>query len=99
MMWWWTAAAASLTGDVPPEPAVIEWRGGADAIRRIRGFAERWRSTLAALTPRDLEVASLFPWGPDAERTVEDTVLWLNVELTKNAAEIGQLRLLRAARR
>ena len=29
---------------------------------------------------------------------VADTVLWVTVELTKNAAEIGQLRLLRAAR-
>jgi hypothetical protein len=26
------------------------------------------------------------------------TVLWVNVELTKNISEIGQLRLLRAAR-
>jgi hypothetical protein len=27
---------------------------------------------------------------------VADTTLWLHVELTKNAAEIGQLRMLRA---
>ena len=29
--------------------------------------------------------------------TVAHTVLWVNIELTKNVAEIGQLRLLRAA--
>ncbi|MGU3499212.1 hypothetical protein [Mycobacterium sp. C31M] len=38
-------------------------------------------------------------WTPDTDRTVADTALWLNVELAKNAAEIGQLRLLRAATR
>ncbi len=41
----------------------------------------------------------LFPWDDDAGRTVADTVLWVTVELTKNIAEIGQLRLLRAAGR
>jgi hypothetical protein len=35
-------------------------------------------------------------WRPDWADT--DTVLWVAVELTKNVAEIGQLRLLRAAR-
>jgi hypothetical protein len=29
---------------------------------------------------------------------VTHTALWVNVELTKNISEIGQLRLLRAAR-
>jgi hypothetical protein len=37
-----------------------------------------------------------FPWPADAGRTVGHMVSWCNVELTKNVAEIGQLRLIRA---
>jgi hypothetical protein len=44
----------------------------------------------------DLAQASSFPWAADAGRTIAHTALWVNVELTKNIAEIGQLRLLRA---
>jgi hypothetical protein len=34
-----------------------------------------------------------------AGRFVAHTALWVNIELTKNISEVGQLRLLRAARR
>jgi hypothetical protein len=44
-----------------------------------------------------LDRPSSFPWPSDAGRTVAHTALWVNIELTKNVAEIGQLRLLRAA--
>jgi len=36
-------------------------------------------------------------WRVGADRTVAHTALWVNLELTKNIAEIGQLRLSRAA--
>jgi hypothetical protein len=39
-----------------------------------------------------------FPWPNDPEHSIAHMVGWVNVELTKNSAEIGQLRLLRAAR-
>ena len=55
------------------------------------------RDRLAGLSSADLEQPSPFPWGSDSGYTVARTVLWVNIELTKNVAEIGQLRLLRAA--
>lgn len=97
IMWWWSAAAGAVTGGPIPAPASIAWPGGAGAVAQIRDHAARWRAVLSALGPAELVHPSAFPWGPSAARTVEDTVLWLNVELTKNAAEIGQLRLLRGA--
>ncbi|MFI7704153.1 hypothetical protein [Nonomuraea sp. NPDC049480] len=45
----------------------------------------------------DLDAAAPFPWPKDSEHTVAHMIAWVNSELMKNAAEIGQLRLLRAA--
>jgi hypothetical protein len=53
---------------------------------------------LDGFSDADLDKAAPFPWTDEPERTIADMVAWVNVELTKNTAEIGQLRLLRAAR-
>ena len=92
---WWSAAIAAVNGQELPSPEAVTWPGsGEAAVARIRELADDWRDTLPRL---DLTQAAMFPWAADAERTVADTALWVTVELTKNAAEIGQLRLLRAA--
>ncbi len=97
VIWWWSVAQAHLDGAQPPERADVTWPGGAASVSRIRELAGHYRATLQSLTAADLERGSAFPWGADTGHTVADTVLWLHVELTKNVAEIGQLRLLRAA--
>ena len=65
---------------------------------RVRDLAAQWRKLLADMTIEDLDAPAAFPWPADAGRSAADTALWVTVELTKNAAEIGQLRLLRAGR-
>lgn len=97
--WWWSVTLAHLDGVEPPARTDVTWPGGAAAVSRIRELAGRWRATVESLTAADLERNSAFPWGADSGRTVADSVLWLHVELTKNAAEIGQLRMLRAVSR
>lgn len=94
--WWWTVGIDHLTGASPRDRTDITWPGdGAAAVSRLRELARRWRELLAGA---DLDRPSSFPWGADAGRTVAHTALWVNVELTKNISEIGQLRLLRIAR-
>jgi DinB family protein len=96
---WWSAAIDSLQGRVAVAAADVTWAGsGSAAVARIRTLAELWRNLLAGMTAADLARASGFPWRIDDGRTVADTALWVAVELTKNASEIGQLRLLHAAR-
>ncbi|MFS0898172.1 DinB family protein [Mycolicibacterium litorale] len=97
--WWWSVTLAHLDAEPVPDRTEVTWPGGAAVVTNIRELARRWRATLAALTEADLAGACAFPWGGDSGRTVADTVLWLHVELTKNVAEIGQLRMLRAASR
>ncbi|WP_422395020.1 hypothetical protein [Nocardia vulneris] len=39
-----------------------------------------------------------FSWPDEGGKSVAHTLAWVNAELMKNAAEIGQLRLLHATR-
>ena len=65
---------------------VIEWLGRLQA---------EWREMLDGLTDLDLRSAQRTRW-PFQDRPFGDVVAWVNVELTKNAAEIGYARFLRA---
>lgn len=56
-----------------------------------------WLAVLERLTDADLDLTAPFPWQSNPARTVAHMVGWVNSELMKNTAEIGQLRLLRAA--
>lgn len=95
--WWWSTTIDHLTGVPPRDRTEVTWAGdGSAAVARIRALAEQWRAVLTAVDPA---APSDFPWGADAGHTVAHTALWVNVELTKNISEIGQLRLLRAAGR
>jgi hypothetical protein len=98
MSWWWSTAIDHVSGAPPRERTDVAWPGsGAAAVAQLRGLAPRWRELLTNMGILDLGKTSAFPWAATAGRTVAHTALWLNVELTKNISEIGQLRLLRAA--
>lgn len=96
--WWWSVASDHALGRQPRERAAITWPGdGKAAIEWMRGLRRDWLTVLDGLTDADLEATAPFPWGNAPEHTVAHMVGWVNSELMKNAAEIGQLRLLRAA--
>ena len=96
--WWWTTTIAYLAGAQVPDRTAVVWPGSPDATTAWLGELHRtWSAVLGALSERDLDAAAPFPWPPGTERTVADMAAWVNVELMKNAAEIGQLRILRAA--
>ncbi len=69
------------------------WPGPEKTVAWLRGLRDEWVTVLDTL---DLTAPSTFPW-PDPDKTVGHTVAWVNAELMKNATEIGQLRMLRAA--
>jgi hypothetical protein len=99
LLWWWSTALDDLAGLPHRHREDVTWPGsGTAAVAAIRELAAQWRDRLVALTDGDWRQPSAFPWSADAGKTVADSVLWANVELMKNVTEIGQLRLLRAAR-
>ena len=53
--------------------------------------AQDWLTVLDRLTDADLDRTASFPWQNNPERTLAHTASWVNSELMKNTAEIGQL--------
>lgn len=66
---------------------------------RLRGLHRRWRARLGDLTeaePVSTDRTVTLPWGEGM--SLADMAGWVNVELTKNDAEIGLLRIPHGAR-
>lgn len=98
--WWWSVALDHARGDVPRDRADIAWPGpGQPTVDWLRALRDAWHQVLNQLDDTDLDAVSAFPWNADTELTMAHMIAWANAELMKNAAEVGQLRLLRAARR
>ncbi|MFF4093542.1 DinB family protein [Streptomyces sp. NPDC001834] len=96
--WWWGVALDHVRGGTPRERSGVVWPGpGEPAVAWLRGLREEWLTALDRLTGADLAATAPFPWQNDPRHTVAHMVAWVNAELMKNAAEIGQLRLQRVA--
>ncbi|MEV6278620.1 DinB family protein [Nocardia sp. NPDC051832] len=96
--WWWTVTIDHLRHRPIHDRAEVEWPGpGSAAVDWLRDLRTEWSQLLDQISEADLAAAATFPWPDDPGKSVAHTVAWVNAELMKNAAEIGQLRLLRAA--
>ncbi|MEV7225560.1 DinB family protein [Polymorphospora sp. NPDC051019] len=97
--WWWTVTIDHARGRTPRDRTEVRWPGdGAAAVAWLRDLRTEWLAVLDRLTDADLDRPAPFPWPAGSGLTVAHMVGWANAELMKNVAEIGQLRLLRAAR-
>ncbi|WAE75759.1 DinB family protein [Streptomonospora nanhaiensis] len=96
--WWWSVTLDHLRGRTPRDREDVVWPGADEAVTWLRGLRTEWLEALDGLGTEDLDAPAPFPWPPGSGLTVAHTVAWVNAELMKNAAEIGQLRMLRATR-
>ncbi|OEV03181.1 DinB family protein [Streptomyces oceani] len=98
--WWWSVTLDHARGRAPRERTAVTWPGpGEPTLAWLRGLRTDWLAVLDELTEDELTATAPFPWQHDHEHTVAHMVSWVNAELLKNVAEIGQLRMLRAAER
>ncbi|GAA0927301.1 DinB family protein [Pseudonocardia zijingensis] len=95
--WWWGVSADHLRGRAPRDREAVAWPGPAGVAGWLRDLRDDWAGALGGLTDADLAAPAAFPWPADAGMTVAQVLAWANAELMKNTAELGQLRLLRAA--
>ena len=96
--WWWSTTLDHLQGRTPRDREEVLWPGSAEAtVAWLRGLRDRWTRLLDGLDDTALDAPAPFPWPAGSGRTVADTLAWANAELMKNVAELGQLRMLRAA--
>jgi hypothetical protein len=96
---WWSMALNHSTGNGSLTREQVMWPGSADGVRTwLRGLHGQWSELLAQLSDEDLRSTQRAHW-PMQGRPFGDVVAWANVELSKNAAEIGYARFLYAVRR
>jgi len=99
--YWWTTTLGHCFGAGAPQREEITWPGTIAATADwLRGLKDDWQANLLPLTDADLDsrdrTAGL-PWGENL--TLVDVAGWVNIELTKNVAEVGLVRNLHGARR
>lgn len=95
---WWSMVLDHSFGEGSLARESVMWPGSADGVRDWIGrLQERWRVVLDQVSDDDLQSARRTRW-PFKDRPFGDVIAWANVELTKNAAEIGYARFLYAVR-
>lgn len=95
--YWWTKAIRQLESDAPAGDEDVPWPGDAEQVRAIiQSLRDRWRSLVENCDEADLQKSREDSW-PIPNSSLDSIAAWLNVELMKNAAEIGVMRFLYAA--
>jgi hypothetical protein len=98
MLFWWSMVLDHSFGAAALSPEAVVWPADADVLRQaLETLQGQWRDRLERLTEADLESPANTRW-PFKDRPFADVVAWVNLELAKNAAEIGYARFLHAAR-
>jgi hypothetical protein len=97
VLYWWSMVLNHSFGDASLTRDAVTWPGSMDAVRTtLQQFREQWTTPVQQLREEDFASSSRTRW-PFHDRPFADVVAWLNVELTKNAAEIGYARFLHAS--
>ncbi len=95
---WWSMVIDHSFGRGALAREQVLWPGDADAVREaITRLHGEWRAAIEALSDEDLRSSQRTRW-PLRDRPFAEVIAWANVELTKNAAEIGYARFLYAVR-
>ncbi|ANY71398.1 hypothetical protein BBD41_01695 [Paenibacillus ihbetae] len=96
--YWWSMALDHSFGSGTLAREEILSSGGIQETRdRINQLRSEWNREVSALTDEEFLSSERTRW-PFAERPFHELAAWLNVELMKNAAEIGYCRFLYAVR-
>ena len=95
---WWSMVLDHSFGEGMLSRQRVLWPGDADGVRAWVGrLHSQWRVMLNQVTDQELRSENWTRW-PFQARPFGDVVAWVNIELTKNAAELGYARFLYAQR-
>lgn len=98
MAYWWSMVinhsfedATLDQGSVtcPPDPEEI--------TASLQALHDEWAEHVSGLADDDLRTTQRTKW-PFSDRPFADVIAWVNIELTKNASELGYARFLFATR-
>jgi hypothetical protein len=98
MVFWWSMVVDHAFGEGALGREAVLWPGDADAVRaELARLHDAWLRELESLSDDELRSPTHVRW-PFSDRPFADLVAWVNVELAKNAAEVGYARFLYGAR-
>lgn len=93
---WWSMVLDHSFGAGTLAREDVTWPGSANDVRdNVTRLKDEWLSVLSGVSGDDLRSTARTQW-PFQDRPFGDVVAWANIELTKNAAEIGYARFLYA---
>lgn len=76
----------------------VHWPGNMIAVReKMIQLCDKWRTALATLSDEEFLSCERTKW-PFKDKPFYELAAWLNLELMKNAAEIGYCRFIYASR-
>ena len=90
--WWWSMVIDHSFGGGTLRRQDVLWPGAEASLRELTELHDRWVELLAELTDDDLGDNGRTRWPYTDGRAFGHVVAWVNVELTKNVAEIGLTR-------
>jgi hypothetical protein len=98
IVFWWSMVLNHSFGDGTLEREGVSWPGSVAALRqRLTWLHEQWSASFGALSDEQLASGDLTRW-PFTDKPFFQVGAWLNMELMKNAAEVGYCRFLYASR-
>jgi hypothetical protein len=96
---WWTMVINHSFEDGTSNSEQVVWNPSMDNIKsRFEELKNEWTKRVSNLSPSDLNSTEHSKW-PITDIPFSDIVAWLNLELMKNASEIGYIRFLYANRK
>lgn len=94
--YWWTKAIKQFESAASGDDEDVSWPGDAEQVRAIiQSLRDRWRSLIENCDEAEFQKRREDSW-PIPNSSFDSIAAWLNVELMKNAAEIGVMRFLYA---
>ena len=98
IIFWWTMVLDHTWGPATLTREDVFWPGSIEAAnQQISELSQTWLNRLSSL-PDDAWLATAQTRWPFTDRPFSELAAWLNIELMKNAAEIGYCRFLYASR-
>lgn len=98
MTYWWSMVVDHSFGDASLDRHSVSCPPDAEAIAvELTSRHQDWVHRVSGLNDQELRASQRTRW-PFQDRPFADVLGWVNVELVKNAAEIGYARFLYATR-
>lgn len=99
ILFWWSMVGDYSFGPGTLTREAVQWPGSITAAReKIVNLKNAWENAVEALSADELLSCERTRW-PFGDKPFYELAAWLNLELMKNASEIGYCRFLYASRK